>query len=156
MKNILPVFLLSLAIIPTKAAEKINYTCLSDPRDRKSMDFIKDIYNSAKIIGTFEVIEVGPVSKDLLKPNENSIVIQFRPIEILKGAKTKPHSHHVYLFGDSAGDSVKVGEKYLLAFKYLNTDGSTEDEPCDRAFWMRLKDANYYLEKFKKFKKSSK
>ncbi len=150
-------FLVSLTIIPVGAEEKFHYDCFGDPRDKKSMEFIKDIYNSAKIVGTFEVTEIGPLSKDSLNPNEISIVIKFRTIEILKGAKTKTHSHHIHIIGDTSGDSIiKIGGRYLVAFKYLNTEGSTKDELCDRAFWVPLKDANYYLEKFKKLKKSTK
>lgn len=156
INKIFLLFLFSLTVIPVSAEEKFHFDCFGDPRDKKSIEFIKDVYNSAKIIGTFEVIEMGPQSEDSLDPKKISIVVKFRPIIMLKGSKTKTHSHHIHIFGDSTGDSIKIGERYLLAFKYLNTDGSTKDEPCDRAFWVPLKEANYYLEKFKGLKKSSK
>ena len=133
---------------------KIGYTCFGDVRDRKSNEFVKDIYGSAKIVGTFEVVEIGPQKEDSMTIGRAARIVKFRPIEILKGKVGTTHLLHSGILGQP-DDDFRVGDKYLIAFKNFNGDGSSKDGPCERAFRVKLPEAKFYIEKFKSLHKST-
>jgi hypothetical protein len=124
------------------------------PVDRKSNQFVADVFNSSNIIGVFEVLNAGPKVPGEVEASYTS-TLKLRPVEILKGKVGKVHSYEFNSIDHGKPVPFLAGKKYLMAFDDSNGRCNIRGA-CGHMFHVSMDDpdAKFYLEKFKSLQRA--
>ena len=120
--------------------------------DPNSDKLLREIYDTSPLIGIFEVTEVGPrVAGPLGFSIETTV--KLRPIEIIKGKVGKEHIHRHSEWRLQGPNPFSLGNKYFYVAYSLETDGTSVSGYCETPFYVELKEAQFFIDKFKNFQK---
>jgi hypothetical protein len=138
-------------------------SCISKKFDRRSQEYLKNVYDNASLVGVFELFEIGPRRRGPVA-GRYQILLKLRPIRLIKGKVAGVHVHDYMAIDNNLALPFELNEKYLFAFekrrdKYFfvkppNDPDATINQMCDWPFQAKLKESDFFEKKFLEIKKT--
>jgi hypothetical protein len=123
------------------------------PPDAESYEYANQIYKSSDLLGTFEVVEIGPFTGGGVRAAGRYYEdIKLKPIEIFKGKVDGFHIHHYVGVNNGSPRVFKSGNKYLMAFSDLDSKGESRNGMCTSPVYFEMKKSKTLMGNLKKIK----